>query len=365
MRIGPYLSLAGNILRSNVQRLPFPYKLTFAVTYWCNYGCLTCNIWERAPRDELVLDEIERFFRKSSRFNWIDFTGGEPWLRKDFVEVVAAAIRGCPDLALIHFPTNGYLTDQIVEGTRKLLELRPPRLMITVSTDGDEEVNDRVRGKPGGWRRQIETYRRLRELKVEVVLGMTISDLNAGEYDKAFAAARRECPWLTPADFHMNVAHRSAHYYGNEQTPLRTDPGRIRDELAKYRRSRGRAMNPVGFLEREYLTRADRYLEGGVTPVRCQALRASCFVDPWGNVYPCGMYDAKIASLRDHDFDLAAIWNLPETRRLQQEIWNYQCPQCWTPCEAYQSILGNLTGRNTTAPPLGSSGDAAAGGQPV
>ena len=56
------------------------------------------------------------------------------------------------------------------------------------------------------------------------------------------------------------------------------------------------------------------------------------------------MYDAKIASLRDHDYDLRAIWNLPRTLELQKEIWDYKCPQCWTPCEAYQSILGNLVG---------------------
>ncbi len=31
---------------------------------------------------------------------------------------------------------------------------------------------------------------------------------------------------------------------------------------------------------------------------------------------------------------------------MQREIWRGQCPQCWTACEAYQSILGNvLAGR--------------------
>src|SRR5262249_6663050 len=25
-----------------------------------------------------------------------------------------------------------------------------------------------------------------------------------------------------------------------------------------------------------------------------------------------------------------------------EEIWDYNCPQCWTPCEANQSILGDL-----------------------
>jgi MoaA/NifB/PqqE/SkfB family radical SAM enzyme len=346
----PYLGLAGNILASNFGRVGFPYKLTFVTTYACNYRCKTCNIWERKPKNELSLEEIRRFFEKSNRFNWIDFTGGEPWLRKDFPDIVEAALDHCRSLLLVHFPTNGYLTKQVVEGTRRIMERRPKKLIITVSTDGDEVVNDEVRGIKGGWKRQIETYRQLRAIPgVDVVLGMTLSSLNVREYGRAFAAAKAECPWLTPRDFHVNIVHESGHYYGNANVAgLRDRTDEMIEEVAAYRARRGLPRGMVDLLEDRYLRRVEPYLRTGITPMRCHALRSSCFVDSWGNVYPCGMYDAKIASLRDHDYDLRAIWNLPRTRRLQKEIWRYDCPQCWTPCEAYQSIFGNLLGlRNT------------------
>lgn len=346
----PYISLAQNIVRSNFRRLEFPYKLTFCITYWCNYKCQTCNIWQRKPKGELTLAEIQQFFQRSNKFNWIDFTGGEVWLRKDFVPIVEAAVRSCPNLVMVHFPTNGYFTDRIVDGVKTILKMKPPKFVVTVSTDGDEAVNDFVRGKPGGWRRQIETYKQLHALPgVDVVLGMTLSALNTDQYERAFAAAKAECPWLQPSDFHMNVAHESGHYYGNDGTGVvNHDKQQVINEVRGYRRSRGLPLNPVAFLERSYLKKAEQYLRTGVTPVRCHALHSSCFVDSWGNVYPCGMYDAKIASLRDHDYTLETIWNLPRTRELQQEIWDYQCPQCWTPCEAYQSIFGNLLGRKNT-----------------
>ena len=38
-----------------------------------------------------------------------------------FVEVAHAVIDSCPNLLLLHFPTNGYLTDKIVENTRASL----------------------------------------------------------------------------------------------------------------------------------------------------------------------------------------------------------------------------------------------------
>ena len=342
-----YLDLTKHIVASNFTRLAFPYKLTFCITYWCNYKCKTCNIWQRKPKDELTLDEIREFFKKSNKFNWIDFTGGEVWLRKDFTDIVGAALQHCRNLVMVHFPTNGYMTEQIVKGVEEILEMRPPKLTITVSTDGDEAVNDYVRGIKGGWRRQIETYKRLHAMRgVDVFLGMTLSSLNTDQYDNAFAAAKAECPWLTANDFHMNVAHESAHYYGNLGTGiLGNDKQRVIQQVRHYRSLRKLPFTPVAFLERSYLAHSEKYLRSGFTPMRCHALHSSCFVDSWGDVYPCGMYDAKIASLRDHQYDLSAIWDLPRTKRLQEEIWDYKCPQCWTPCEAYQSILGNLVGR--------------------
>ena len=336
---------------SNVTRLSFPYKLTLVTTYWCNYKCKTCNIWQRTPTDELTLDEFDQFFRKSNRFNWIDFTGGEVWLRKDFPDIVESALAHCKSLLLVHFATNGYQTDRIVDGVRRILKARPPKLMISVSTDGDEALNDEVRGKEGGWRRQIETYRRFHAIPgVEVVLGMTLSSLNADQYQTAFDAVKAECPWLEPRDYHLNIVHESSHYYGNTETSgLRDRTQEISDQVNAYRKARGTPRSVVGFLEARYLKQAERYLHTGVTPMRCHALKSSCFVDSWGNVYPCGMYDAKIAGLREYDYDLEAIWNLPRTKQLQEEISDYKCPQCWTPCEAYQSIFGNLLGLNDTS----------------
>jgi MoaA/NifB/PqqE/SkfB family radical SAM enzyme len=310
MRIRPYAALARRAALANLKRIDFPYKLTFAITYWCNYRCTTCNIWKMKPRDELSLDEIQRFFERSNRFVWVDVTGGEISLRKDFVDICQAVIESNPNLLLLHYPTNGYLTDQVVRYTREVAGMGPEKLIITVSTDGDEAVNDELRGVPGGWRRQIETFRRLREIPgVEVVLGMTLSQQNVDHFPEAFAAAKREVPDLAYRDFHVNIVHEGLLLH-NADLSLRNavTPDDLARASESYARLRGFGFHPVNFLERAYLKRVRRYLETGRTPMRCHALRSSCFVDSWGNVFPC----------------------------------NGQCPHCWTPCEAYQSILGNL-----------------------
>ena len=344
-RLRPYTALASRALRANFGRLDFPYKLTFCITYWCNYACQTCNIWQMKPRDELTLDEIRRFFRRSNRFVWVDVTGGEVSLRKDFAQICEAIIENCPNLLLLHFPTNGYLSDKIVAATREILRMGPEKLIITVSTDGDEAMNDRIRGVEGGWRRQIETFRRLRELDgVHAVLGMTLSAANVDHFPVAFAVAKQEIPDLDYRDFHVNIVHESGHYLHNADLALRqaVDPQALARATEDYARLRGLGWSPVNYLERAYLKRVRRYLETGRTPMRCHALRSSCFIDSWGNVFPCTIYDRKVGSLRETDYDLARIWQSDATAALQQEIWDYKCPHCWTPCEAYQSILGNV-----------------------
>ena len=45
MRIAPFVALASRALEANFRRPDFPYKLTFCITFWCNYRCQTCNIW--------------------------------------------------------------------------------------------------------------------------------------------------------------------------------------------------------------------------------------------------------------------------------------------------------------------------------
>lgn len=344
MRLTPYAHLAARVLKSNFQRLDFPYKLTYAITYWCNYRCETCNIWQMKPRDEMKLDEIRTFFQKARDFLWVDLTGGEVTIRKDFVDICEAITTSCPNLLLLHFPTNGYLTDKIVENAREISRMKTEKLIITVSTDGDEATNDRIRGIDGGWQRQIETFRKLRELpNVQVVLGMTLSQSNVDHFPIAFEAVKREIPDLTYEDYHVNIIHESEHFFGNTDKNLRQNVKA--EDLARavdyYSHKRGLPLTPVSMLEKAYLKQVRRYLETTSNPMHCHALSASCFIDSWGNVFPCTIYNKKIGSLRDVDYDLNTLWHSEQAKQLQQEIWHDQCPQCWTPCEAYQSILGN------------------------
>ena len=339
---------AARLLGANMQRLETPVKVNLCVTYWCQYKCQTCNIWKRKPVDELTTDELLLFVRRNPHIAWLDVTGGEISLREDIGEVLEAVVRSWKRLAVLHFPTNGFLTDRIYQVTERVARQSTADIIVTVSLDGDESLNDEVRGIAGGYRRQVATFNALRRIpKVRVTFGMTLSHLNAGQFEATFAACQRDCPGLTIEDFHVNLAQVSEHYYGNpEMSATLTPRERVKEDLRRYRARRGIPTSVSAWVEHSFMKRLDGFLDTGRTPMRCHALRSSCFIDPWGVVYPCITYSRPVGRLREHEMDLDAVWRAASTKALQAEIWAGRCPQCWTACEAYQSILGNLVRRD-------------------
>jgi MoaA/NifB/PqqE/SkfB family radical SAM enzyme len=349
-----WVSAARNMALANIGRLATPLKVNLALTYWCQYRCQTCNIWKRRPENELTTEEVLQFIACNPNISWLDVTGGEIFLRQDIGEILDTIVTSWKDLLLLHFPTNGFLTDTIVRVCERIAAHGGPQIIVTVSVDGDEQLNNTIRGIRGGYRRQIETFNALRRIPgIRPVLGMTLSALNVGRFEDTFRACQRDCPGLEPADFHLNVAQLSDHYYGNADMPdVEAPADAARRELKAYRAMRGRPTSVGEWVESRYLHLLDRYLQDRQLPMRCHALNSSCFVDPWGTVYPCISYSRPLGNLRATGMALAPIWDADATRQVQREIWEGQCPQCWTACEAYQSILGNLI--RLSPPPRGS-----------
>lgn len=348
--------LGAALLTSTVTRPATPLKLNFCLTYWCQYRCKTCNIWQRKPSDELTTDEVLALIRENPHVTWADLTGGEIFLRPDIDAILDGVVTGWRRLALLHFPTNGFLTDRIVGSVERIAGRGPAMTVVTVSLDGDEATNDEIRGIKGGFARQIATFNALKRIPgITTVLGVTLSAYNIGRFADTFEACARECPGLTIHDVHLNVAQVSDHYYGNSGlNEMRPDAAAVRRELDAYRRMRGRARSVTQLVENTYLSYLDEFLQTQRTPMPCHALRSSCFIDPWGVVYPCITYTRPIGRLRDTGMRLAPIWDAADTKQVQGEIWEGQCPQCWTACEAYQSILGNvLAGRGGSRPAAG------------
>jgi MoaA/NifB/PqqE/SkfB family radical SAM enzyme len=347
MELRKLLHLAKNILISNFFELRFPYRLTYIVTYKCNFQCVMCNIWRKPVKEELSLIQIKDFFAKSNRFSWINLSGGEVFLRKDLLAIVKVIFDNCKRLYLLDFPTNGFHTELILGSVEKILrDHRFPRLMVTVSLDGPPHLHDNMRNQSGSWKNAVETFNRLRRLRsnrFNVFFGFTLQHLNIDSFNDAFQAVNREIQKVKYGDFHINLFQRSSHYYGNMDNPVPESNQELHSKLNPIFMSKKEySFDPVKFIERRYRSLTSIYLRNNKTPIPCQALSASLFIDPFGDIYPCSIYDRKIGNIRDFDYNIYQLWDSPLRRKIKEEISRGECPHCWTPCEAYQSILANL-----------------------
>ncbi len=338
------IALAKNIFLSNFSLLKFPYKLTFAATYRCNSRCQICHIWQRKSKKEMTTWEIKNFFQKNNFFNWVDLTGGEVFLRSDLVDICKAIISHCQNLYLLHIPTNGLMTKKIDKDVKKILELKPHKFMISIAIDGSSSVHDKLRGVKDSWQKAEEAYQRLKKIKnknFEVYFGMTLSGYNYQLIEETYQSLKKVIKNLKRNEIHFNLAHYSDVYYDNLGVKLQIN-NEIDYFLKEFLKKKEKVFSSFHWLENRYQTFIKEYLKNKKSPLSCLALRASIFIDPFGNIYPCSIWNKKIANLRDDDFDLKKIITKKEIVKIKNLIKLNQCPGCWTPCEAYQTILGNL-----------------------
>jgi len=306
-----------------------------------------CNIWKRKSFPELSVEEIDRFFKISNKFSWIDLTGGEIFLRDDLYEIVQIILNRNKDLALLHFPTNGFNTDKILNIIDLIISnnKKIPKIIISVSIDGPPLLNDKIRGIEGAWEHSAQTYIELKKNKnIDVYIGMTLCAINYHLVESTVESLIVKYPMFKYNDLHLNIFHKSSIYYANKNISLNYTEKNIDDfihHLNKFIDKRKFPKSPVEIIEKIYLRKIDQYFRTKKTPIGCEALRGSCFIDPAGNIYPCAIWNCKISNIKENNY-LTAVWKDTRTKKKRLQIYYKNCPNCWTPCEAYQSILGNI-----------------------
>lgn len=317
-----------------------PFKATMVLTERCDCRCEICWIWKKPKGVEPTPADVASFLRGAGSIRWLNLTGGELFLRDDVAEVVERAHEAEPRLAVLDFPTTGQRTDRILEAVRRIARLGIPRVFVTVSVEGPPALHDRLRGREGAFDRMIETYRRLREVRgAAAFFGLTLSDRNAHAVDATLAALAARVPGFRERDVHVNVATTSGHYYDNLSAGVRkpADPrAAVRRVLAR-RRARWSLTDQ---LEATYLGLLPRHVRTGRSPLPCRSLFTSVFVAPSGQVHPCTVFDRPLGNA--YETPLAQLLGTPEAAAAREDVAKDRCPGCWSPCEAYQTILTSL-----------------------
>jgi radical SAM protein with 4Fe4S-binding SPASM domain len=189
----------------------------------------------------------------------------------------------------------------------------------------------------------METYREVLSLRrkhpnLDVGLETTVSDLNASHLEDYIRLMRRE-----RVDITLSIGHNS-YLYQNIQEPD-FSPRQHLSALENLVKLLSRSLNPINpkhYIQRVYLKNIPIFFRDPGRLIPCTALKASCALNAQGDIYPCLMWDRPLGNIRSAGYSIEKILADPFTSEVRFAIERKECPFCWTPCEAYQSIFNHL-----------------------
>lgn len=343
------LPLLKNMFLSKLKKQP--YKIDFTITSMCDSNCLTCGIagnFRKNPKTaekDLSLDEITKIFGKFPKtLSYLALTGGEPFLRNDFVEIVEAAIRNLPQLNILTIATNGMNTKRITSALNRITELKLPYVYITLSLDGPKKIHDKIRGINGAYEKTMKTYSAIKKIaeqnnRINIQFQTTVSSLNAPYLPSFLKKLMEKGDKVT-----ITLAEVSERYGTQHKEDI--SPKKFIKDVVKISKIVNKHLsffNPNQAVEKLYLKKIVPYLNNPKKQIiPCVALELTAALDSDGRVYPCSVWRKSLGNLRDYNYDIMRMWNSTKAKKNRELIRKSKCPNCWTPCESYQGIFWNF-----------------------
>ena len=132
-----------------------PVSCTIQVTERCNLRCRMCGYWKNPCKDGLSINDFEEIRDRLKDLNVcvVSLSGGEPFLRKDFLDIVDVFRRDFYTAVT----TNGtLLSDDLCSN------LNSDSCFVSVDS-AIPDMHDDIRGRKGAWGTTIKGLLNLRE----------------------------------------------------------------------------------------------------------------------------------------------------------------------------------------------------------
>lgn len=125
-----------------------PNSIHFSVTNRCNLSCKQCDIWKSDEKKELSTNEVKKLILDLKKWlgpYLLNFAGGEPFLRKDMIDIITFCSRNKIRTSIT---TNGILIDKNL--AKKILDSGLTNISISLDSL-NPIVHDYVRNKRGAF----------------------------------------------------------------------------------------------------------------------------------------------------------------------------------------------------------------------
>jgi MoaA/NifB/PqqE/SkfB family radical SAM enzyme len=295
-----------------------PLNYTLGLTYNCNSRCKTCRIYDRPKVEEMTYKEWEEIFKKLGKAPyWVTFTGGEPFLYSDLVEVFGALCTICQPKR-VNIPTNGLLPERVVEWTREICKLdQRVKVTVNVSIDDIGAYNDDIRGVPGAYTKALATLQGLSNLhspNLQVGVHTVLSKFNTSRFSIIYPILSH---LVKPSMYITEIAENRVEL---GTTSLDIQPSSQDYHTASTFLSTSHLFTIKGLIRKAYYN-------SNITKAwpKCYAGHASCQITPDGEVWFCCIKAKSIGNLKQKNYDFKSLWEGPEARQLREEVSNCSC----------------------------------------
>jgi MoaA/NifB/PqqE/SkfB family radical SAM enzyme len=286
----PYPSAAfDRFLAGIIARRRLPFSTYLAVTGDCPYRCPHCSYGGR-PKGGLTTRELLDIVGQACSLGacTLGFTGGEPLLRADLEELVAAASSG--SMATILFTTGHSLTPV---RARRLAEAGLTCLTVGIES-ADRGAHDEVRQVRGSFEEARQAVRVSKEAGIYTALSTvgTREKIASGELERVYALA---CQWgVGELRLLAPVATGSAASRGSIMLSPRERRMLYDFHVDHNRRRGGPAVASFAYLE-------------SAEVFGCGAGYHHLFIDAAGEVCPCDLTPLSFGNVTREP--LAGIWD--------------------------------------------------------
>ncbi len=284
------------------------------VTYRCNAKCYMCNTWKHPSKkeEEYTPDLVDKL---PNGLDFINITGGEPFLRKDLEEIVEKALTKTKRLVI---SSNGYFTDRTI----KLFKRFGNKVGIRISIEGLPAANDELRGIKNGFDHGLRTLTTLQGMGIsDIGFGMTVSDRNADDMIELYRLANAMGLEFATATTHNSFYfHTTENKYENVEKVAKTFEN-VAVELLKTNK-------PKNWFRAYFNMGLARKARGQKRALPCEVGTDMFFVDPFANVMPCNGSEQPMIMGNLHEQDFDTIWNSEQATKVREQVKNCD-QQCW------------------------------------
>ncbi|MDQ6829100.1 MAG: radical SAM protein [Gemmatimonadota bacterium] len=290
----------------------FPILVHFEVTERCNARCTFCDYW-KTPADA-KLHELASFADAARFFNplMITFTGGEPTLRRDLEELIAAVSAAVRLKYICMITHGGTLT---AERARSLWDAGLNQ--FNISLDYPDERHDRARGIPGLSAKIFRTVSAMRERGIDAIRFNTVIKRDNLDDILPIVEAARELGIGVGFSAYTSMKNGNDEHYVADDSLGRLDA--LVSELLAYKRAHPGVITSSD----HYLRNVPKYYRGELDP-ECRAGVRTIHVNPTGHVRRCP------------DFPSDAHWT--EFERYEP----IECSKCYYACRGEAQAPLNL-----------------------